>query len=137
MSVVLAAAGYVRAQTADSSPRFKAATIRPLESRLVDGPRLEGCPASPGPVGCIRPAVPYEGCVGGPGSTDPDQLHCEISLGTFIEMAYHLDPRQFMPPDWMERSWWEVEAASTGYDDQKRVWRKSAHGTFKLTEDFR
>ena len=103
-------AGCAWAQTVDSSPTFEASTIRPLEWRLVDGPRLEDALRSPGPVGCWRPAVPYEGCVGGPGSTDPEQLRCEVSLGTLIEMAYRLDPRQFTPPDWMERSWWEVEA---------------------------
>src|ERR1700722_4511469 len=96
------AGGCLFAQSADSSPRFDEATIAPAESRLADGLRAESCPASSAwwESGALGP----EGCMGGPETPEPGFLQCEVSLATFIALAYHVGPLQFTPPEWMESS---------------------------------
>ncbi len=48
-------------------------------------------------------------CSGGPGTSDPELLRCEMSLAKFVSLSYDLGPLQFVPPDWMTYSWWDIE----------------------------
>jgi uncharacterized protein (TIGR03435 family) len=50
------------------------------------------------------------GCRGGPGTSDPGRLSCLETLATLVRQAYQLKSYQFTPPDWMQTTWFEIDA---------------------------
>ena len=69
-------------------------------------------------VASVRPYVPPEdgrrataGCEGGPGTSDPERLHCTTaSLVLLIVMAYDVQYYQVAGPPWIETDGYEVSA---------------------------
>jgi uncharacterized protein (TIGR03435 family) len=94
-SLLLSGVGCVLAQSADSSPKFEVAAIRP-----GNAPAGRGAGIQPG----------LYGCTGGPGTPDPGTLRCNVSFGELLRMAYQLMPYQFTAADWMRTSWFEIDA---------------------------
>src|SRR5580704_12579576 len=87
VSLLLSGAARANAQSADSPARFESITIKPGSS-------------TPGAYGWGW--TPLEECIGGPGTPDPRNLKCNISVAKLLFMAYGLSPSQFTPPVWMK-----------------------------------
>ncbi len=50
------------------------------------------------------------GCSGGPGTSDPGRLSCLETVATLVRQAYQLKSYQFTPPDWMQATWFQIDA---------------------------
>jgi uncharacterized protein (TIGR03435 family) len=67
---------------------------------------------SPGPQrmpGRVEVATP-PGCRGGPSTPDPGRLSCLETMATLVRNAYQLKSYQFTPPDWMQSTWFQIDA---------------------------
>jgi uncharacterized protein (TIGR03435 family) len=96
--LLLLSSGCAVAQTADSSVRFEAVTIKPPDAvRYLHG-RL-------GNWGWEN-----ERCTGGPGTPDPRLLRCDVTPAELLVNAYQLTPVQFAAPESMESTLLHIEA---------------------------
>lgn len=134
-AVLISRAGCVSAQSAPSSFKFESVTIKPGKSRTLDNLHTESC--TRGMNACESGAFGPDGCLGGPGTSDPGILRCDVSFATLLTMAYQLGPLQFTPP--LESSWWEIEAKipAGATDEQVRMMEQNLLAErFKLAVHF-
>jgi uncharacterized protein (TIGR03435 family) len=68
-------------------------------------------------VASIKPSAPYTGqtvsggCTGGPGTSDPGLLTCKnLTLYSYVAMAYDIQRFQYAGPDWLESVGFDVTA---------------------------
>jgi uncharacterized protein (TIGR03435 family) len=76
-------------------------------------------------------------CSGGPQTSNPGTWSCgHITLGQLIYTAYNLRLYQFKSPDWMESTWFAVNAkvpAGTSKEQLRGMQQKLLEERFKLT----
>src|SRR5579862_1270157 len=61
-------------------------------------------------VTAIKPGSgPPRGCRGGPGTSDPGRMSCSEPLTSLVRRAYQVKSYQFMPPEWMQDSRFEID----------------------------
>jgi uncharacterized protein (TIGR03435 family) len=80
-----------------------------------------------------------EDCSGGPGTSDPRHLKCDVSFAQLVGLAYRLGPIQFGAQPWMESTRFKFEATvpAGATQDQVRIMERNLLAErFKLTAHF-
>jgi uncharacterized protein (TIGR03435 family) len=85
----------------------------------TDDAAFEAASIKPYPVG--QP-VQFSGCMGGPGTDNPGQIHCEyMNLRSLVMRAYEVKNQQVFGPSWMETEKFNILAKIPAGATRKQV----------------